>query len=131
MILLIIAGIGAVFYVEHTKHLFPQASELSPADVEVANLLAVMVPVVYWLVFFSIVVHGLSIPLLNAFYKFRGIETIQEAHPVEVPIRSSAQAQPKNSRRSIHRGSVMVHNRFSIMPEVGVEQEDEFVWPPF
>lgn len=113
-----ITGIGAVFYVEHAKHLFPKASALSPADTEVANLLAAMVPVVYWLVLFSIVVHGLSIPLLNAFYKFRGVEPITEDSPVEIPIRSSAQAQPKNSRKSEHRRSVFVHNRFSVMPEV-------------
>jgi hypothetical protein len=33
------------------------------------NLAKVMGPVVYWLVFFSIVFHGLSIPALDAFYR--------------------------------------------------------------
>lgn len=113
-----------MFYVEHTKHLFPKASELSSADTEVANLLAAMVPVVYWLVLFSIVVHGLSIPALNAFYKFRGIKPIQEENPAEILIRSNAQVLPKNSSKSVSRRSLMVHNRFSVMPEVNVEREE-------
>lgn len=39
---------------------------------------------VYWLVLFSIVVHGLSIPALNLIYKFYGVKPIQED---SVPIR--------------------------------------------
>jgi len=68
-------GIGAVFYVEHTRHLFP---ELGQGDVEETNLVRAMIPVVYWLVLFSIVVHGLSIPALNAFYKFKGVRPITD-----------------------------------------------------
>lgn len=73
--------------------------------------------VVYWLVLFSIVVHGLSIPALNAFYKFRGVRPIQEDNPAEIHLRSSTQALPKNAKADLNRRSVMVHNRFSVMPE--------------
>lgn len=117
-----------MFYVEHTKHLFPKVGELSPADTEVANLINAMVPVVYWLVLFSIVVHGLSIPALNAFYKFKGVEPIQEDMPAEIAIRSSAQALPKNSRKNENRRSMYVHNRFSVMPEIQ-GRTDEFGRP--
>jgi len=68
-------GIGAVFYVEHTRHLFPEPGH---GDLEETNLTRVMIPVVYWLVLFSIVVHGLSIPALNAIYKFYGVKPITE-----------------------------------------------------
>ncbi|KAK1753659.1 Cation/H+ exchanger [Echria macrotheca] len=68
-------GIGAVFYVEHTRHLFP---ELGQGDVEETNLVRVMIPVVYWLVLFSIVVHGLSIPALDAIYRYYGVKPITE-----------------------------------------------------
>jgi NhaP-type Na+/H+ or K+/H+ antiporter len=68
-------GIGAVFYVEHARHLFP---ELDHADAEETALLRAMIPVVYWLVLVSIVVHGLSIPALNAVYKFYGVKPITQ-----------------------------------------------------
>jgi sodium/hydrogen antiporter len=46
-----------------------------------------MIPVVYWLVLFSIVWHGLSIPALNAFYGWKGVEPVQdEDGPVEVKV---------------------------------------------
>ena len=68
-------GAGAVFYVEHTRHLFP---ELGEGDEEETNLVRAMIPCVYFLVIFSIVVHGLSIPALDLFYKWRKVEPIQE-----------------------------------------------------
>ncbi|KAK4118195.1 hypothetical protein N657DRAFT_584037 [Parathielavia appendiculata] len=68
-------GIGAVFYVEHSRHLFP---ELGQGDAEETALVRAMIPVVYWLVLFSIVVHGLSIPALNAVYRFYGVKPITE-----------------------------------------------------
>lgn len=68
-------GIGAVFYVEHTRHLFP---ELGEGDAEETDLVRAMVPVVYWLVLFSIVVHGLSIPALSLIYRVCGVKPIQE-----------------------------------------------------
>ncbi|KAI9654565.1 MAG: hypothetical protein M1831_005326 [Alyxoria varia] len=70
-------GIGAVFYVEHAKHLFPhKGSHDLEGDPEVRQLVDVMAPVVYFMVVFSIVVHGLSIPALNAFYHWRGVPAI-------------------------------------------------------
>jgi sodium/hydrogen antiporter len=78
-------GIGAVFYVEHAKHLFPDVEDAQTE--EERNLIRVMVPVVYWLVLFSIVVHGLSIPALNAFYVWKGVEPVRdEDGPVEVKV---------------------------------------------
>jgi NhaP-type Na+/H+ or K+/H+ antiporter len=45
-------GIGAVFYVEHTRHLFPEPGEALTEEEN--NLTRAMIPVVYWLVVFSI-----------------------------------------------------------------------------
>jgi sodium/hydrogen antiporter len=53
------AGIGAVFYVEHAKHLFPYLEDSK--TVEEDTLIRDMVPVVYFLVLFSMIVHGLSV----------------------------------------------------------------------
>ncbi|RMJ19975.1 hypothetical protein CDV36_000417 [Fusarium kuroshium] len=60
-------GAGAVFYVEHARHLFPGDGD---GDEEETNLVRAMAPTVYWLVFFSIVAHGLLIPALNIFYHY-------------------------------------------------------------
>ncbi|KAK4664634.1 uncharacterized protein QC763_512490 [Podospora pseudopauciseta] len=68
-------GIGAAFYVEHTRHLYPK---LADADEEMGNLLRAIGPTVYFLVFFSIVIHGLSIPALNAIYGWYGVQPIQD-----------------------------------------------------
>ncbi|KIX05070.1 uncharacterized protein Z518_05942 [Rhinocladiella mackenziei CBS 650.93] len=107
-------GIGAVFYVEHTRHLFPESGEALTVEENV--LTRVMIPVVYWLVLFSIIVHGLSIPALNAFLKWRGVAPIQdECGPVEVNVLSEHEPIPKNARRSSDpkRRSLVVNNRFS------------------
>lgn len=110
-------GIGAVFYVEHTRHLFPESGEA--LTTEENDLTAVMIPVVYWLVLFSIIVHGLSIPALNIFLRWRGVEPIcDEKGGVEMDMLSTKSPLPKNSRRSIsagpsRRNSIIVHNRFS------------------
>lgn len=107
-------GIGAVFYVEHTRHLYPETGE---ALTDEENYLTqLMVPVVYWLVFFSIVVHGLSIPALNIFLKYRGVKPITDHEgPVEMRVLSRRQSLPKNSRASLdpRRNSIVVNNRFS------------------
>jgi NhaP-type Na+/H+ or K+/H+ antiporter len=107
-------GIGAVFYVEHTKHLFPKSGEALTVEENV--LTRVMVPVVYWLVLFSIIVHGLSIPALNAFLKWRGVAPVEDEHgPIEVTALSEHEPVPKNARRSSDpkRRSFVVNNRFS------------------
>lgn len=80
-----------------------------------------MVPVVYWLVLFSIVFHGLSIPALDAFYRWKGIPPIVEADPAEIRILSDNDAIPANAHVNNKRKSLVVHNRFSRPVSAGVE----------
>ncbi|KAI3552896.1 hypothetical protein CABS01_06344 [Colletotrichum abscissum] len=101
-------GAGAVFYVEHTRHLFP---ELGHGDTEETDLVRVMMPVVYWLVLFSIVVHGLSIPALNLIYKYAGVKPIQE-DAVELRRASIYQPTPNNALVG-NRDTFIAYNRFS------------------
>ena len=86
-------GAGAVFYVEHTRHLFP---ELGKGDSEETDLVRAMIPVVYWLVLFSIVFHGLSIPALNIAYRYMGVEPVQD-DAVELRRMSIHTATPPNA----------------------------------
>ncbi|RDA93749.1 hypothetical protein CP533_0206 [Ophiocordyceps camponoti-saundersi (nom. inval.)] len=102
-------GAGAVFYVEHTRHLFPAAGK---GDAEENDLVKAMIPVVYWLVFFSIIVHGLSIPALNAIYNYMGVQPIQE-DPVEIRRRSSRAATPPNAVTGSSKDTFIAYNRFS------------------
>jgi NhaP-type Na+/H+ or K+/H+ antiporter len=104
-------GIGAVFYVEHSRHLFPHHGEATTEEED--NLTAAMVPVVYFLVIFSIVVHGLSIPALDIFYRWKGVPPICESEPAEIRILSENEALPNNAYSNPKRKSVIVHNRFS------------------
>ncbi|KAG7136323.1 Na(+)/H(+) antiporter C3A11.09 like protein [Verticillium longisporum] len=101
-------GAGAVFYVEHTRHLFP---ELGQGDTEETDLIRVMIPVVYWLVLFSIVVHGLSIPGLNLAYKFFNVEPIQD-DAVEMRRKSVHVATPTNAIVG-DQETFIAYNRFS------------------
>ena len=101
-------GAGAVFYLEHSRHLFP---ELGHGDEEETNLVRVMGPVVYWLVLFSIVVHGLSIPALNIIYYYMGVKPIKE-DAVEMRRRSTQVATPPNGI-SDGQDRFVVYNRFS------------------
>lgn len=39
----------------------------------------------YWMVFFSIVVHGLSVPLIHLVYKYLSVPTIQEGTSETLP----------------------------------------------
>jgi hypothetical protein len=104
-------GIGAVFYVEHTRHLFPKPGEATTQEEE--DLVAAMVPVVYFLVLFSIIVHGLSIPALDAFYRYKKIPSIEESEPAEVRMLSVTEPLPPNARFDEKRNSIYAHNRFS------------------
>ncbi|KAJ3527121.1 hypothetical protein NM208_g10863 [Fusarium decemcellulare] len=101
-------GAGAVFYVEYTRELFPEIGE---GDAEETHLVQAIVPVVYWLVFFSIVVHGLSIPALDIIYTYLGVQPI---HDDAVRIRrcSVLSATPVNGTPR-GRDSFLVFNRFS------------------
>lgn len=105
-------GIGAVFYVEHTRHLFPKPGEALTQEED--NLTRAMIPVVYWLVLFSIIFHGLSIPALDLFYRWKGVPPIVEDNPTEVQVLSSTEAMPNNAFKDpSKRSSIMVMNRFS------------------
>ncbi|KAJ4178894.1 hypothetical protein NW759_017324 [Fusarium solani] len=101
-------GAGAVFYVEHARHLFPEAGE---GDEEVANLTRALGPTVYWLVVFSIVVHGLSIPALSAIYHFRGAKPIKE-DAAEVRRLSIHVSLPANAVET-DQNTFLAYNRFS------------------
>ncbi|KAF3008607.1 hypothetical protein E8E13_007895 [Curvularia kusanoi] len=118
-------GIGAVFYVEHARHLFPKLENAETHEEE--DLLRAMGPVVYFLVLFSIVVHGLSIPLLEILYRRLGVEPIVELAPAVERRRSVSEALPPNSHVDPRCGSVVRHNRFSRMVERDVKTEDEEV----
>jgi hypothetical protein len=105
-------GIGAVFYVEHTRHLFPEPGEALTAEEN--NLTRAMIPVVYWLVVFSIFWHGLSIPALNLIYQWRGVPPIQdEDGPAIVQRLSVHQSVPNNGEINEKTGTVVLNNRFS------------------
>jgi hypothetical protein len=76
------------------------------------NLLMQVSTVVYWLVFFSIVVHGLSIPVLNGIYKWLRVPVIYD-HPVEILLLSENEPIPNNSVVDRQAHHVTVNNRFS------------------
>lgn len=103
-------GIGAVFYVEHAHRLFPKLDAVETHEEE--DLLRAMRPVVYFLVLFSIVVHGLSIPALESIYRWRGVQPIVELEPSMVRRRSVSEPLPPNSHVDPRYGSVVRHNRF-------------------
>jgi hypothetical protein len=104
-------GIGAVFYVEHARHLFPKVDNAETHEEE--DLLRAMGPVVYFLVLFSIVVHGLSIPALELIYRWQKVPPIVEMEPVTERRFSVSSALPNNAHVDPRHGSVVRHNRFS------------------
>lgn len=103
-------GVGAIFYVEHTKHLFPP---LKSADEGEVNLLKALEPCVYFLVLFSIVVHGLSIPALDALYRWYRVAPIAndavQLHRKSVYIPAPVNARPDSSDDNFF----VAYNRFS------------------
>nr|CEG04052.1 unnamed protein product [Fusarium acuminatum CS5907] len=101
-------GAGSVFYVEHARHLFPHVGE---GDEEETNLVRAMGPTVYWLVLFSIIVHGLSIPALNVFYHYTGKAPIKE-DAVELRRISMQVATPANAVAG-DKDTFIAYNRFS------------------
>ncbi|EEP81432.1 conserved hypothetical protein [Uncinocarpus reesii 1704] len=104
-------GIGAVFYLEHSRHLFP---ELGEGDAEETILARAIGPTVYWLVLFSIVFHGLSIPIHNLINKALGVAPIVDpSGPAEIRPLSANMQLPKNSAVNTKRQSIMAYNRFS------------------
>lgn len=102
-------GVGAVFYLEHTRvHLFHPIGE---GDAEETILMRAAGPVVMWLVLFSVIIHGVSIPILVLIYKWRGVQPIQE-DAVETRRLSLHIAPPVNAVESGHMGFIEF-NRFS------------------
>ncbi|KAJ5533696.1 Cation/H+ exchanger [Penicillium frequentans] len=116
-----LVGVGAICYVEYARRLLPDPGQ---SDSEINRLTAAMIPVVYWLVFFSIVVHGLSIPVLNGIYKWLQVPVIRD-HPVEVMLLSENEPIPNNSvvDRRVH--SVILNNRFSRNLTMDSEEQNE------
>lgn len=73
--------------------------------------------VVYWLVLFSIIVHGLSVPVLNIFYKVLKVQPVRD-HPVEIHLLSENEPLPNNSvLLDGQQQSVLVNNQFSRVSE--------------
>lgn len=114
-------GIGAISYVEYARRLFPGPGQ---SDSEINRLTTAMKPVVYWLVLFSILVHGLSVPILNAFYKICHVPYICD-HPVEVILLSNNEPLPNNSTANRPRHSVIINNRFSRPPSSDDGMDDD------
>lgn len=101
-------GAGAVFYLEHSRHLFPEAGRGDGEETELARAIG---PVVYWLVLFSIVVHGLSIPALNLAYTLMGVEPVHD-DAREIRRMSERVATPVNAIPS-GEDTFIAYNRFS------------------
>ncbi|PWY78306.1 putative plasma membrane antiporter [Aspergillus heteromorphus CBS 117.55] len=114
-------GVGAISYVEYTRRLFPAPGQ---SDREINNLTTSMVPVVYWLVLFSIVAHGLSVPALNALYRIFKVPRIYD-HPVAVVLLSENEPLPNNCTMDRGRHSMIVNNRFSRPLESDSETENK------
>ncbi|KAK8059298.1 Sodium/hydrogen exchanger family protein [Apiospora saccharicola] len=112
-------GAGAVFYLEHTRHLFPKVEK---ADQGETNMLRAIGPVVYWLVLFSIVVHGLSIPALNLVYRWYGVPPIStdaveiKRSSVYVPAPANAVANGSQTFLAYNRFSRPVFNQAAVLP---------------
>ncbi|KAJ1332076.1 sodium/hydrogen antiporter [Microdochium nivale] len=103
-------GVGAIFYVEHTRlHLMPSMAE---ADEGERALLQAIGPVIYWLVLFSIVVHGLSVPALSVFYAYWGQQRITD-DAVSVRRKSLHVPRPANAVEGPDEEHYIAFNRFS------------------
>ena len=95
-----------MFYVEHVKHLLPHPPH---GDSEERALLAVIAPVVYFLALASIVVHGLSIPILNYIYHLRGVDPVQDDISIR---RRKSHLEPVPANATMHKNSLLLYNRF-------------------
>ncbi|KAI0157097.1 Na(+)/H(+) antiporter 1 [Hypoxylon sp. FL1284] len=100
-------GVGAVYYLQHTRLLFPKEYAASSRERE---LLDALCPVVYFLVLFSILVHGLSIPILSVIYNYRNVRPITE-DAVQLQRRSVYMATPVNAFMG-DRDTFIAYNRF-------------------
>lgn len=80
---------------------------------------------VYWLVFFSIIIHGLSVPILHLIYKLRKVPKVHDEHPVEVVLLSNNEPLPANSTANPQRRLAILNNRFSRQDENDDDDNDE------
>lgn len=78
---------------------------------------------VYWLVFFSIIIHGLSVPILHLIYRIRKVPKVHDEHPIEIVLLSNNEPLPVNSTANPQRHSAILNNRFSRQDE-NDEKED-------
>ncbi|KAH7155862.1 Sodium/hydrogen exchanger family-domain-containing protein [Dactylonectria estremocensis] len=101
-------GAGSVFYVEYARHLFP---DIGDGDEEETRLMEMIGPIVYWLVLFSIVVHGLSIPALDLLYRYLKVKPIHD-DAIEMCCSSLREALPANATMA-GRDTLIAYNRFS------------------
>ncbi|KAI0453896.1 Cation/H+ exchanger [Xylaria acuta] len=97
-------GVGAVYYLEHTRLLF------NPDNPREKALVDALYPVVYFLVLVSIVIHGLSIPILSAVYRYCGVNTITD-DAVELRRRSIYVPTPPNAFKG-DQDTFVAYNRF-------------------
>ncbi|OJD28969.1 na h antiporter [Diplodia corticola] len=68
-------GIGAIYLAERTRKHFP---ELGEGDAQENTLIASLIPIVFWIVLFSIVIHGFSVPIIDFIYRRWGMRKTQE-----------------------------------------------------
>ncbi|KAI8627618.1 Cation/H+ exchanger [Xylariaceae sp. FL1651] len=118
-------GVGAVYYLEHTRLLFNRGHPREKALVDA------LCPVVYFLVLTSIVVHGLSIPILSAIYGYYGVDTITE-DAQEIQRRSIYIPTPPNALKR-DRNTFVAYNRFfrplaslSMLPLAHTRSREEY-----
>lgn len=80
----------------------------------------------YFLVLFSIMVHGLSIPALELIYRWKGVKPTLELEPSMERRRSVSEALPPNSHVDPRCGSVVRHNRLSgVISQDGIDDLEE------
>lgn len=120
-------GVGAVYHLEHTRLLFHRedphhksfVDALCPGMWETIvfflsrlshMLTSACLAVVYFLVLVSIIVHGLSIPVLSAVYRYYGVRTITD-DAVEIQRRSIYMPTPPNAFKGDH-NTFVAYNRF-------------------
>ncbi|KAI1365127.1 Cation/H+ exchanger [Xylaria arbuscula] len=117
-------GVGAVYYLEHTRLIFNRDN---PPERVVVDALY---PVVYFLVLVSIVVHSLSIPVLSVVYKYYGINTITD-DAVELHRSSIYVPTPANAFKG-DKNTFIAYNRFfrplsntSMLPLAHAQSDDQ------
>lgn len=119
-------GVGAVYHLEHTRLLFhredPHHKSICRRSLSryVENQKTLLLPhlahaeqcpaVVYFLVLVSIIVHGLSIPVLSVVYKYYGVRTITD-DAVEIQRRSIYMPTPPNAFKG-DQNTFVAYNRF-------------------